>query len=169
MKQRIAPWRAMVLAGLVGLNIGLAAIAASALLSSDAPALPRVDWTPPTANADPVPSDAKPIARYMQTLSHPIFFKTREPFVAPPPAPPPSPPTTRPPPPVVLDPGLILGGIMVMQGVRKAYLFRKTDPSGTWVADGEDFMGWKIEIVDAAAVVLGNGERRIGLKLYPER
>jgi hypothetical protein len=130
MKQRIAPWRAMVLGGLVGLNIGLAAIAASALLSSDAPALPRVDWTQQTANADPVPSDAKPIARYMQTLAHSIFFKTREPFVAPPPAPPPSPPTTRPPPPVVLDPGLILGGIVVMQGVRKAYLFvRPTRPA----------------------------------------
>jgi hypothetical protein len=169
MKQRIAPWRTIVLTGLVGLNIGLAATAAFTLLSGDAPALPHVDWTPPIANAGPVPSDAKPIARYLQTLAHPIFFKTREPFVAPPPAPPPPPPTTRPPPPVVVDPGLMLGGIMVMQGVRKAYVFRKIDPSGTWVADGEDFMGWKIQIIDAAAVALGNGERRINLSLYPER
>jgi hypothetical protein len=70
---------------------------------------------------------------------------------------------------LLVDPGLILGGIMVMQGVRKTYVLRKTDPSGTWVADGQDFMGWKIQMIDAAGVVLGNGERRIDLKLYPDR
>jgi hypothetical protein len=63
----------------------------------------------------------------------------------------------------------MLGGIMVMQGVRKAYVFRKSDPSGTWVTRGEDFMGWKIQTIDAAGIVLGNGERKIDLKLYPER
>jgi len=30
-------------------------------------------------------------------------------------------------------------------------------------------MEWKIQTIDAAGIVLGNGERRIGLKLYPER
>jgi len=169
MKQRIAPWRTIVLAGLVSLNVGLAAIAVSALLSSDAPAQARVDWTPPTATAGTTPPDAKPIARYLQTLAHPIFFKTREPFVPPPPAPPPPPPMIRPPPPLVADPGLMLGGIMVMHGVRKAYVFRKTDPFGTWVADGEDFMGWRIQTIDATGIALANGERKIDLKLYPER
>jgi hypothetical protein len=71
--------------------------------------------------------------------------------------------------PVVADPGLMLGGIMVMQGVRKAYVFRKADPSGTWVAHGEDLMGWRIQTIDAAGIVLDNGERKIVLKLYPER
>jgi hypothetical protein len=170
MKLRIAPWRAIVLAGLISLNFGLAAIAASALLSGDAPAAVRVAWTPPVATAGTAPPDAKPIARYQQTLAHPIFFKTREPFVPPPPAPPPPPPAVRPSPPaVVADPGLVLGGILVMQGVRKAYLFRKTDPSGSWVAHGGDFMGWKIQAIDAAGIVLGNGDRTIDLKLYPER
>jgi hypothetical protein len=169
MTPRIAPWRAIVLAGLVGLNVGLAAIAASALLFGDAPAPTPVDWTPPIANNGTAPPDPKPIARYVQTLAHPIFFKTRAPFVPPPPAPPPPATTRASPPPVVTDPGLMLGGIMVMQGVRKAYVFRKTDPSGIWVAHGEDFMGWKIQTIDAAGIVLGNGERKIDLKLYPER
>jgi hypothetical protein len=170
MKLRIAPWRAIVLAGLVSLNVGLAAIVASAFLSSNALAPTRVDWTPPVATGDTEPSDTKPIARYSQTLAHPIFFKTREPFVPPPANPPPPPPTMRPsPPPVVADPGLMLGGIMVMQGVRKAYVFRRTDPSGTWVTHGEDFMGWKIQAIDAAGIVLGNGDRKLSLKLYPER
>ena len=78
MKQQIAPWRTIVLTGLVSLNIGLATAAAFALLSGDAPTLPRVDWTPPISTAGPVPFDAKPIARYLQTLIRPIFFKTRE-------------------------------------------------------------------------------------------
>jgi hypothetical protein len=59
----------------------------------------------------------------------------------------------------VADPGLLLGGIVVMQGIRKAYVFRRTDPSGTWVASGED----------AAGIVIGSGDRKIDLKLYPER
>jgi hypothetical protein len=169
MRLRIAPWRAIVLAGLASLNVGLAAIAAAASLSGDAPAPARVDWTPPVATTGTAPPDIKPIAHYSQTLAHPIFFKTREPYVPPPPAPPPPPPIMRPPPAVVADPGLMLGGIMVMQGVRKAYLSRRTDPSGTWVAHGEDFMGWKIQAIDAAGIVLGNGDRKIDLKLYPER
>jgi len=169
MKPRVAPWRAIVLTGLVGLNVGLAAIAASALLSDDAIAPTHVDWKPPIATDGTAPPDPKPITHYLQTLAHPIFFKTREPFVPPPPAPPPLPPTRTSPPPVVADPGLMLGGIMVMRGVRKAYVFRKTDPSGTWVAHGEDFMGWKVQTIDASGIVLGNGERKIDLKLYPER
>jgi len=169
MKPRIAPGRAIVLTGLVGLNVGFAAIAASALLSEDALATTHVDWKSPIAATGIAPPEPKPITRYLQTLARPIFFKTRKPFVPPPPAPPP--PPTRPtfPPPVVADPGLVLGGIMVMEGVRKAYVFRKTDPSGTWVAHGEDFMGWKIKTIDAAGIVLGNGERNIDLKLYPQR
>jgi hypothetical protein len=169
MKLRIAPWRAIVLAGLLSLNFGLAAIVASILLSSDGPAPARVDWTPPVTTADTAPPYTKPIALYLQTLARPIFFKTRAPFVPPPPAPPPLPPMIRPPPPTVADPGLMLGGIMVTKGARKAYVFRRNDPSGTWVAHGEDFMGWKIEAIDAAGIVLGNGDRKIDLKLYPER
>ena len=170
MKPGIAPWRAIVLAGLVSLNVGLAAIAASALLSDDGPAPASVDWKPPIASAGTAPPDPKPIAGYLQTLAHPIFFKNRAPFVPPPPTPPPPPPMMRPSQSqAVADPGVLLGGIMVMQGARKAYLSRKTDPSGTWVADGEDFMGWRIQTIDAAGIVLTNGERKIDLKLYPGR
>jgi hypothetical protein len=169
MKLRIAPWRSIVLVGLTGLNFGLAAIAASALYSSDTPAPARVDWTPPVASAGSTAADTKPIERYLQTLARPIFFRTRVPFVPPPPAPPAPPRTIRPPSPAVADPGLLLGGIVVMQGIRKAYVFRRTDPSGTWVASGEDFMGWKIEEIDAAGIVIGSGDRKIDLKLYPER
>jgi hypothetical protein len=67
------------------------------------------------------------------------------------------------------DPSLTLGGIIMMQGVRKAYVFRRTDPSGTWIANGEDFMGWRIQTIDAAGIVLRNGDRKIDLKLYPEQ
>jgi hypothetical protein len=169
MKPGIAPWRAIVLAGLVSLNIGLAAIAGSAVLPDDARAPARVDWKPPIASAGTALPDPKPIAAYLQTLAHPIFFKNRAPFVPPPPTPPPAPMMRPSQSQAVADPGIALGGIMVMQGAHKAYLFRKTDPSGTWVADGEDFMGWRIQTIDAAGIVLTNGERKIDLKLYPER
>jgi hypothetical protein len=167
MTPRIAPWRAIILAGLISLNAGLVAVAGSALLSDDPAAPPPVGWTPPVGTISRAPNGTNPIAHYRQTLARPIFFKTREPFVPPPP--PRAAPVARiSPPPVVADPGLMIGGVMMMQGVRRAYLYRKTDPSGTWVAYGEEFMGWKIQTIDATGIVLGNGERKIDLKLYPD-
>ena len=47
---------------------------------------------------------------YRETLAHPVFYKTRQPFVPPPPTPPPATPNTGalPAPP---DPGIALGGV----------------------------------------------------------
>jgi hypothetical protein len=68
---------------------------------------------------------------------------------------------------VVADPGLILGGVMTNDRLRKAYLVTKTNSAGSWVGEGESFMGWKIQSVDATSARLQQQDRTIELQLYP--
>ena len=109
---------------------------------------------------------AKPVDAYREILVRPIFFRSREPYV---PAPPPPPPAVAAmPPPVVVDPGLVLGGVMIKNGVRKAYLFSRANiAGGTWISEGQDFMGWSIRSVSGADAKLEQQGRSIDLRLYP--
>jgi hypothetical protein len=52
-------------------------------------------------------------------------------------------------PPVAVDPGLVIGGVMLKNGLSKAFLFTKTGPSaGTWTGEGEEFQGWWVRSID---------------------
>jgi len=110
----------------------------------------------------------RPIADYQQTLARPLFYKTREPFVAPP-LPPPPVQAPKPVPQVLVDPGISVGGIMISGPAREAYLVRKPDPHGAWVREGEDFMGWKVQSISAGSAKLQQSDRTIELQLYAER
>jgi hypothetical protein len=111
----------------------------------------------------------KPILAYELTLAHPIFFKSREPFVAPvKPAAPSAAMSASPPAPVFVDPGLILGGILMNGGLNKVYLSRKTDPGGAWVMQGESFVGWKVRSIESGRTKLEKDGHVIDLWLYPE-
>jgi hypothetical protein len=102
-------------------------------------------------------------------LAHPIFFKSREPFVAPAKAAaPPAAVPASPPAPVFVDPGLILGGILMNEGLNKAYLSRKTEPDGAWVTQGESFVGWKLRSIEPGRTKLEKDGHVIDLWLYPE-
>lgn len=110
---------------------------------------------------------ANTIKSYDQILSRPIFFKSREPFV-------PRPPDTTSQAkatsaPVFVDPGLVLGGIMISRTNRQAYLFQKSKPDGNWIREGEDFLGWKLEFLDEGNARLQKDGHAIDLHLYPMR
>ena len=167
MIRRIAPLPAAGLLALTCLNAWLLMLVVEESVRTDDVAVGKFDWTPTfTVSAKGIP-DTKPIAAYQQILAHPVFFKSREPFVAPPPRPPPAPaPVAMP---VVADPGVSLGGILIAHDTRKAYLLRKTAPAGTWVSQGEDVQGWKVQSVEPGSVKLRNGDRAIELQLYPRR
>jgi hypothetical protein len=64
---------------------------------------------------------------------------------------------------------LVLGGAVVVDQARKAYIFSKADQRGGWLSEGETILGWKIESIDAAAARLRQGDRSIELHLYPKR
>jgi hypothetical protein len=169
MASRISP---LALAGLTvagGVNFWLLTEVIGIALE-DPPPVERETGAPRLTGPDDPAAIAKPIASYQQTLARPLFFKTREPFVARPAPPPPvQAPKPAPPPTAFVDPGISLAGIMISGQARKAYLVRKPDPNGAWVREGEDFMGWKVQSISAGAAKLQQSDRTIELQLYAER
>jgi hypothetical protein len=168
MRLRIAPLAATGLFVLGSLNIGLLATVLGQIAPDDPPVKENAEWIPPVGTSVEPVATRKSIESYKLTLAQPIFFKSREPFIPPSPPPPPAPPkAVHAAHPVVVDPGLILGGVVSTHGLRKAYLSTKANSAGSWVGEGGSFMGWKIQSVDATSARLQQRDRTIELQLYP--
>ena len=165
MMRHISPFRAGILLFALGVNAWLLLAVAAELASSDLAITEKAVWKPQLSSSGEKVATAKPIDAYRGILAHPIFFKSREPFV---PAPPPPPPAVAAmPPPVVVDPGLVLGGVMIKSGMKKAYVFSRANTSGAWANEGDEFLGWQIRSINGAGAKLEQGGRSIELKLYP--
>jgi len=130
-------------------------------------AVAPTEWKPNVSAADQAPPASRPIGSYEQVLAHPLFFKTREPFVSAPPLPPPlrsvAPAT------LVVDPGISVGGVLISGPIRKAYLISNANQDGTWVREGDEYNGWKVQSVTAGIARLQRDDRLIELPLYPKR
>jgi hypothetical protein len=169
MSPRIAPLALIGLLALAGLNAWLVVVVTAdhdpkediRVAVSERSRLPLLAEAPPYSS--------RPISAYGQTLAKPVFFKSRLPYVRPPPAPQPPPKPAFAPPPAPVDPGLVLGGIMIANGVRKAYVFKKGDSRGAWLSEGDAVMGWKLEALDTMSAKLQRAGRSIELQLYPKR
>ena len=165
MKLRATPVGAVGLVAAFAVNAWLFSVIVTEL-GSDAQAIPeKADWHVNLAAADSTIANRKPIDAYPQILEHPVFFKSRAPFVPPPP-PPPRPPAIVPPT-AAVDPGLALGGIMMNKNVRKAYVFSKAGASGAWTSEGDEFMGWRVSAINGSGAKLEQSGRSIELLLYP--
>ncbi|MGC2781324.1 MAG: hypothetical protein WA418_37370 [Bradyrhizobium sp.] len=102
---------------------------------------------------------------YTEIVAHPVFSKSREPFVPPPPA---APLPVGPQQTATADPGLIVGGITITGRASKAYLLSKAGGGvGSWVDEKEMFQGWKVKTIDASGVRIEQVGRVIELQLYP--
>jgi len=167
MRLRISPLAMMALVALAAVDLWLAAVAVDTIASGDEAPPGTFQWTPKLPAAAEGAPKAKPSEAYGEILAHPVFLKTRVPWVAPPPPPPPPAAQIAAPPPV--DPGLALGGVTIARGVRKAYLLSRTDPKGTWVNEGDSFMGWTVEAVGSTSTKLQQQGRTIELELYAQR
>ena len=165
MRRRFALVRAAGLLIGLGINAGLLAGVVMLAMSDGVAAVDQIPWSANLAGSVANAANRKPIEGYGQILSRPVFFKSREPFVPAPPAPPPV--VAAVPPPVVVDPGLAVGGVMIKNGLSKAYLFSKAGAGGGWAGEGETFQGWKVTSVDRGGVKLEQGGRSIALLLYP--
>jgi hypothetical protein len=169
MKPRIAPLAGAGLLALIGLNGWSLSSLVGGSLDDDQRAVEPIEWRPQLSISADERTAQKPIEDYPLTLAHPIFFKTRQPFVPPPPSPPPAPVKAAPaPPPAIVDPGLVLGGVMTIGHLRKAYLLTKTNPAGSWVAEGDNFMGWVIKSIGSSSAKVQQQDRTIELQLYPQ-
>ena len=167
MKLRLSPLALLGLLAVGCTDIWLLTVAVGMFARDDEIPSANFEWSPRLSAPGSGMPDAKPITAYHEIAARPVFFKTRAPFVPPPPPPPPAQAAIpRPPPP---DPGLVLGGVTIARGIRKAYLMSRAGPGGTWVNEGESFMGWKVESVGSTSTKLQQQDRSIELELYPQR
>ena len=171
MNMRIAPLAAVGLAALAGVNVWLLTIVFADATGEGPLPVAAPAWEAKLSAPARDDAAARPINTYRETLAHPVFFKSREPYVPPRPAPAPAPAVVAKPPPapVIVDPGFTVAGIIISEGVRKAYIHGKTDPHGSWVSEGESLTGWKVQAIDAGGVKLQQQDHTIELQLYPAR
>jgi hypothetical protein len=166
MKWPMTPLGAVGLVSVIAINAWLATAIVAELGSDPMTGPGKADWNVSLSAAPATPHPRKPLDAYPEILAHPVFFKSRAPFVPPPPAPP-APVMVAPPPPSFADPGLVLGGVMINQDVKKAYVFSKASASGAWTREGDEFMGWQVRTISGTAAKLEQRGRSIDLQLYP--
>lgn len=135
------------------------------VMSADRAETEQPGWTPRLPRLEDAQTLTTATVTHQEILAHPIFSRSRAPYV--PPAPPA--PKSAPPPAVFIDPELVLGGVMVHGTVKKAYLFQKTNQNGAWVGEGDDFVGWRVQSITAEAAKLQKETHVIEVRLYPER
>jgi hypothetical protein len=166
MRPRVSPLGLAGLALLAGINGCLLFAAANQVMSEDRSAAEKVEWKPRLPDLDTGEAPMTTAALHPQILAHPIFSRSRHPFV-----PPPAPSAKPAPAPAVVfvDPGFVIGGVMIKGEIKKAYLLRKSDRNGTWVGEGEDFVGWKVQSISTGAATLEKDSRTIEVRLYAER
>src|SRR5258708_30664347 len=90
MKWRTSPPGAAGLFIVLGFNVWLLMAIATEIISDRSAAADKVNWSPGLPSTVGNISSRKPIEGYGQILVRPVFFKTREPYVAPPPPPSPA-------------------------------------------------------------------------------
>ena len=101
-------------------------------------------------------------------VNQPLFSPGRRVVVPPPVVPPPVQPVVKkdeaPP------PAYVVGGVILSSSTRKVLLRGKQRENGVWVNQGEATKeGWSVVSINAGAIVLGRGERRITLPLSSTR
>lgn len=151
---------------LLGVDLWLLKIVATEIFFENATSTDNVEWNTTLTASSGAVAAPKPIDSYREIVAHPVFFKSRAPHVAPPPPPPVV--AAPPPPPVPVDPGLVLGGVMIKPDFRKAYVFSRAGTNGAWIKEGEDFMGWKAVSIGKGGAKLQQAGRSMELLLYPE-
>ncbi|WP_456712905.1 hypothetical protein [Bradyrhizobium sp. USDA 4353] len=160
--------QAGVLVVLACLDLLLAARFATLSMGEEGSTSGRGAWDAPVPSAIASVAGRQPVETYAEILHHPVFQRSREPFVPPPPAPP-SPLPIVAPPPASTDPGLLVAGVVINRGNSKAYLLSKVGGgAGSWIIENETFQGWRVTSIAPSGVRIEQAGRAIELQLYPK-
>jgi hypothetical protein len=166
MRSRTPPIVLLGLGLLAAINAWLLLTVAQELMSDDHAVAEEVGWTPRLAKLDAVQPQVAALASYPEILAHPVFSRSRMPYV---PAPPPAPKPIQAPMVAFVDPGFVLGGIMISGETKRAYVLQKANRKGIWVSEGEDFVGWKVQSITADGATLQKDSHVIEVRLYSEK
>ncbi len=126
----------------------------------EAAPLTAPEWRPPSASFL-TPLASAPAPTDIQTLTRPIFAKSRRP--APKAVETASPERAAGPP-----PALTVQAIVLSNGAWRAYLLDHGGANGEWYLVGQLIDGWTISEIRASELTLKSGERTAVLSLYPE-
>lgn len=119
------------------------------------------DWRPPSASFLN-PSESKAPPTDTETLSRPVFAKSRRPIPKVAATPAQETPSAGPPPAVTVQ------ALVLSNGEWRAYLVSRGDNKGDWYLPGQLVDGWTISEIHASDLTLKSGERTEILSLYPE-
>ncbi|WP_457797488.1 hypothetical protein [Methylocystis sp. S23] len=161
----LSPLSGMILAFLGAMSVGSALFAAYAIFGpagSDTDVAAQ-DWTPPTlavVELDP----PKPASADVETLSRPIFIKSRRP--APKSAKPAASPELGP---ISAAPaGVVVGAIVKNKKTSQAFIVSPEAPEGAWRKIGDTVESWTLAAIDRAEIILKNGGQTAKVTLYPD-
>lgn len=166
MRLRTSPLVIATLAVFAAFNVYLMSSVMQETASDDPKATASARWVPKLASPESTETQAKPSAAPDQDiLLHPIFSRSRTPFVPPPPPPQKAPAVA---PPVFTDPGFVLGGVMLNGQAKRAFLLQTRNHVAAWASEGDDVEGWTLKSITAEAATLQKESHVIELRLYPE-
>jgi hypothetical protein len=166
MRLRTSPLVIACLAVLGACNVYLIFAIVQAMTSVDRTSTDDASWTPRLARPDNAETQTRLAIPDQIILRHPVFSRSRAPFVPPPP---PAPKARVVGAPVFTDPGFVLGGVMLNGEAKRAFLLRKGNQIAAWAAEGDDVEGWKLQSITAETATLQKESHVIELRLYPER
>ncbi len=166
MRLRTSPLVIACLALLAVFNVYLMSVVVQQTASDDPKATADANWVPRLARTDSTGTQARQAASDQDILTHPVFSKSRAPFVPPPPPAPMVPVVAAP---VFTDPGLVLGGVVLNGETKRAFLLQKANHIAAWAAEGDDVKGWKLQSITAETATLQKESHVIELRLYPEK
>lgn len=158
-QMQLSPLSAIVLAILSAMTLATALFAVRAIqapLELDS-AAKAPDWTPPTLAAvelDP----PKPDSAYAQSLTRPIFVKSRRP----------QPKTAAPAETAALSEGpsgLTVAAIVRHKTKLQAFVTSADAPTGAWRQVGDVVDSWTVVSITPAEIVLQSGDQRGAVKL----
>jgi hypothetical protein len=159
----LSPLVGLGLALLVMFDVAALAFAIGAVIVDVEANAPKMDWRPPSV-APRGGDGTRAASEDVETLSRPVFFKSR-----------------RPPPaakgrnssaalprsePGLLD-GVTLSAIVTTGETSRAFVISVSAPDGRWLGVGEDIDGWSVAEINSSELVLSNGRQSTSLPLYP--
>ncbi len=160
---RLSPLSAMVLAFLFATTLiaGLFALSAIFGLIGLGGEVAAPDWKPPTLTIGEL-DPPKPASADVETLSRPIFSRTRRPS-----------PKAKPveadlSPNAIAPGGLTVSAIVKNKDAHQAYVVSQDAPEGAWRKVGDMVDSWMISRIDRHEVILKSGEQTASIKLYPD-
>jgi hypothetical protein len=156
---RFSPLMSMTLAALLLVNLtGAFALWQALLPGSPGDAAPNAEWRAPRLPQADAATKTDGDA-YPQTLSRPLFSKSRQPSVVKSAAAAPAL--------AAASSDLRLAAVVFSDDTHRAFVISASTPGGKWVALGDDIDGWTIARMQSEFVVLQNGDASVALKLYP--